>query len=91
MYHSLLRYVITRKLAQMWSLGKMLLLCSVLFCLADVRHMWEAIFLLERARVSTPQISVLLMTCYGLVGACENLVDVYQAASVKHLQIDTIG
>ncbi len=53
--------------------------------------MWEAIFQLERAKETSPQISVLLMTCYGLVGACENMVDLYQSVAIKYLQIETIG
>ena len=53
--------------------------------------MWDAIFQLERAKNTSPQMAVLLMTCYGLVGACENMVDLFQAVSIKHLQIETIG
>ena len=62
-----------------------------LFSLADIKILWEAIFLLERARNSNPQIALLLMKLYGILGANESITVLFEAISIKHLQIETIG
>ncbi len=57
----------------------------------DCSHLWSAIFLLEYAKKSNPQISLLLMKLYGFLGATEFLTDLYDELYVKHVQIETLG
>lgn len=59
--------------------------------LGEIRVLWEAIFLLERAKNANPQISLLLMKLYGILGANESVTELFKAVSIKHLQMETIG
>jgi hypothetical protein len=53
--------------------------------------LWDTIFLLERAKNSNPQISLLLMKLYGLLGGVESITELFKEVSIKHLQLETIG
>lgn len=61
------------------------------FLLVDIKMLWRTIFLLERGKANNPQISLLLMKCYGMLGASESITDLFEAVSIKHLQMETIG
>ena len=47
--------------------------------------------MLEYAKGTNPQISLLLMKLYGFVGATEFITDIYDGLYIKHLQTATLG
>lgn len=56
-----------------------------------MKTLWDAIFLLEGARNSNAQISLLLMKLYGLLGGAESITDLFKEIAIKHIQLETIG
>ena len=53
--------------------------------------LWEAIFLLERAKNSNSQMALLLLKLYGMLGGIESITELFKEISIKHLQLETIG
>ena len=66
---------------------------SIILCVDDVSHLWEAVFMLEyaRSRGTNHQFMILLMKLYGHLGATECITVLFQALNIKHLQMDTLG